>query len=88
MLLLKYFDSFLVLYHLNYYVYHVWIRLEYFKQIQILDFHGGKVAFIAEMRFLAESPSERISCYRVLDDDGQTISGSRFKEVLIFLPRY
>jgi 2-oxoisovalerate dehydrogenase E1 component alpha subunit len=48
---------------------------------QVLDFPGGKVAFVAEMGFLAESPKERISCYRVLDDCGQTMSGSRFKEV-------
>ncbi|KAF3334145.1 2-oxoisovalerate dehydrogenase subunit alpha 2 [Carex littledalei] len=48
---------------------------------QVLDFPGGKVAFVAEMRFLAESPKERISCYRVLDDSGQIVSGSRFKEV-------
>lgn len=39
--------------------------------------------FIPEMRFLEESPGERISCYRVLDDDGQTISGSIFREVAI-----
>lgn len=48
---------------------------------QVVDFPGGKVAFIAEMEFLAELSKERINCYRVLDDDGQTISGSSFKEV-------
>ncbi|XP_020680288.1 2-oxoisovalerate dehydrogenase subunit alpha 2, mitochondrial isoform X2 [Dendrobium catenatum] len=48
---------------------------------QVLDFPGGKVTFISEMRFLSESTGERISCYRVLDDNGQTISGSSFKEV-------
>lgn len=48
-----------------------------------MDFPGGKVMFVPELRFLAESPGERISCYRVLDDDGQTISGSSFQEVAI-----
>ncbi|KAL0909867.1 hypothetical protein M5K25_020774 [Dendrobium thyrsiflorum] len=48
---------------------------------QVLDFPGGKVMFIPEMRFLSESTGERISCYRVLDHNGQTISGSSFKEV-------
>ncbi|XP_072969269.1 2-oxoisovalerate dehydrogenase subunit alpha 2, mitochondrial isoform X1 [Typha angustifolia] len=48
---------------------------------QVLDFPGGKVTFDAEMRFLAESSVDRINCYRVLDDYGQTISGSRFQEV-------
>ncbi|KAL6906187.1 hypothetical protein ACP4OV_003788 [Aristida adscensionis] len=48
---------------------------------QEVDFPGGKVSFIAEMNFLPESQKERISCYRVLDDDGRTISGSVFQEV-------
>ena len=49
--------------------------------LQTIDFPGGKVSFVAEMNFLPESHGERISCYRVLDDDGRTISGSRFREV-------
>lgn len=48
---------------------------------QAVDFPGGKVSFVAEMNFLPESTRERINCYRVLDDDGRTISGSRFQEV-------
>jgi len=48
---------------------------------QTIVFPGGKVSFVAEMNFLPESHGERISCYRVLDDDGRTISGSRFREV-------
>uniref|UniRef100_K3Y8M5 Dehydrogenase E1 component domain-containing protein n=1 Tax=Setaria italica TaxID=4555 RepID=K3Y8M5_SETIT len=48
---------------------------------QAIDFPGGKVSFMAEMNFLPESHGERIKCYRVLDDDGKTISGSRFQEV-------
>nr|ACF85669.1 unknown [Zea mays] len=47
---------------------------------QAVDFPGGKVSFVAEMNFLPESTRERINCYRVLDDDGRTISGSRFQE--------
>lgn len=39
--------------------------------------------FVPEMRFLPGSPNERINCYRVLDDNGQTISGSRFQEVFV-----
>ncbi|CAN6335738.1 unnamed protein product [Urochloa humidicola] len=48
---------------------------------QAIDFPGGKVSFVAEMNFLPESHGERINCYRVLDDNGRTISGSRFQEV-------
>lgn len=48
---------------------------------QAVDFPGGKVSFVAEMNFLPDSQRERINCYRVLDDDGRTISGSRFQEV-------
>ncbi|OEL18275.1 2-oxoisovalerate dehydrogenase subunit alpha 2, mitochondrial [Dichanthelium oligosanthes] len=48
---------------------------------QAVDFPGGKVSFVAEMNFLPESHGERINCYRVLDDDGRTKSGSRFQEV-------
>lgn len=56
------------------------------SSMQALDFPGGKVMFVSEMRFLSESPSERVNCYRVLDDDGNTISDSHFEEVLIFKP--
>lgn len=57
---------------------------QYDEQIssnQALDFPGGKVMFVSEMRFLSESPAERVNCYRVLDDDGETISGSFFQEI-------
>lgn len=50
------------------------------NQDQILDFPGGKVMFVSEMAFQSES-RERINCYRVLDDNGRTISGSCFQEV-------
>lgn len=46
-----------------------------------VDFPGGKISFVGEMNFLPESQRERINCYRVLDDDGGTIYGSRFREV-------
>lgn len=48
---------------------------------QVLDFPGGKVAFTTEMRFISESPAERAHCYQVLDNDGQLIICSKFKEV-------
>lgn len=37
--------------------------------------------FVPEMNFLPGSTSERINCYRVLDDNGQTFSKSKFQEV-------
>ncbi|KAJ0976824.1 hypothetical protein J5N97_012298 [Dioscorea zingiberensis] len=51
------------------------------SNFQVLDFPGGKVNFSSELRFLSESPLERISCYRVLDDYGQIISASNFQQV-------
>ncbi|EEF46052.1 2-oxoisovalerate dehydrogenase, putative [Ricinus communis] len=44
-----------------------------FSNNKILDFPVGKIAFTPEMRFISESPEERIPCYRVLDDNGQLI---------------
>ncbi|KAG6475651.1 hypothetical protein ZIOFF_064880 [Zingiber officinale] len=46
-----------------------------------LDFPGGKVMFVPEMNFLPGSTSERINCYCVLDDNGQTFSKSKFQEL-------
>lgn len=51
------------------------------SNVQVLDFPGGKVNFSSEMRFLSESPAERISCYRVLDDYGRIISNSSSQQV-------
>ncbi|XP_062096239.1 2-oxoisovalerate dehydrogenase subunit alpha 2, mitochondrial-like [Humulus lupulus] len=48
---------------------------------QVLDFPGGKVAFSTELKFFSESPEERVHCYRVLDNDGQIISGSTYVQV-------
>ncbi|PON35296.1 Dehydrogenase, E1 component [Trema orientale] len=43
---------------------------------QGLDFPGGRVTFTSEMRFISESAGKRVSCYRVLDDDGDPIMKS------------
>ncbi|KAG6786093.1 hypothetical protein POTOM_007687 [Populus tomentosa] len=48
---------------------------------QDLDFPGGKVACISEMRFLPESAGKRIPCYRVLDDNGEIIVGSDYEQL-------
>ncbi|PON81550.1 Dehydrogenase, E1 component [Trema orientale] len=48
---------------------------------QVLDFPGGKVTFSPELRFISESPEERVHCYRVLDDNGQIITGSTYVQV-------
>lgn len=48
---------------------------------QALDFPGGPVAFTSQLRFISESPQNRINCYRILDDDGNTIAGSNFQQV-------
>ncbi|XP_020226449.1 2-oxoisovalerate dehydrogenase subunit alpha 2, mitochondrial isoform X2 [Cajanus cajan] len=47
----------------------------------VMDFPGGPVEFIPEMRFISESSKERIPCYRVLDDNGQPILGHNFVQV-------
>ncbi|XP_078433962.1 thiamine diphosphate-binding fold (THDP-binding) superfamily protein [Wolffia australiana] len=51
------------------------------EKTEVMDFPGGKVTFTPEMRFLAGSSTERIRCYRVLDEDGRLIPGSSFREV-------
>ncbi|XP_062096228.1 2-oxoisovalerate dehydrogenase subunit alpha 2, mitochondrial-like [Humulus lupulus] len=48
---------------------------------QALDFPGGKVTFSPELKFISESPEERVHCYRVLDNNGQIISGSTYVQV-------
>lgn len=54
-------------------------------ETQGLDFPGGRVAFTSNMKFLSDSPNERIPCYRVLDDDGNFMStaGSKFHELQV-----
>lgn len=48
---------------------------------QALDFPGGKVTYIPEMRFLSESNGKRVPCYRVLDDNGEIIIGSDYEQL-------
>ncbi|CAL5204355.1 unnamed protein product [Lathyrus oleraceus] len=48
---------------------------------QDIDFPGGNVKFVPHMRFLSESTQERIPCYRVLDDNGDTILGTQSVQV-------
>ncbi|KAL6993002.1 3-methyl-2-oxobutanoate dehydrogenase (2-methylpropanoyl-transferring) [Sarracenia purpurea var. burkii] len=49
---------------------------------QVLNFPGGKVKFTSEMTFLSELYStERIPCYRVLDDDGRPINYHNFLQI-------
>jgi len=49
--------------------------------LQGIDFPGGTVEFIPELKFISESVKERIPCYRVLDDNGQPIVGHNFVQV-------
>lgn len=52
-------------------------------ETQDMNFPGGRVAFTSDMKFLSDSPNERIPCYRVLDDDGKLIStaaGTKFQD--------
>ncbi|CAN0928521.1 2-oxoisovalerate dehydrogenase subunit alpha 1, mitochondrial [Linum grandiflorum] len=49
---------------------------------QVLDFPGGQVTYIPEMKFVSESNvDKRVPCYRVLDDNGVLIPGGEFEEV-------
>ncbi|KAA8546487.1 hypothetical protein F0562_002774 [Nyssa sinensis] len=48
---------------------------------QAMDFPGGRVSFTSEMRFISESPEKRIPCYRILDENGNALMGSRFEQV-------
>ncbi|PON40718.1 thiamine diphosphate-binding fold containing protein [Parasponia andersonii] len=43
---------------------------------QGLDFPVGRVTYTSEIRFTSESAGKRVSCYRVLDDDGDPIMKS------------
>ncbi|KAL1207989.1 2-oxoisovalerate dehydrogenase subunit alpha 1 [Cardamine amara subsp. amara] len=58
-------------------------QLDLVQQIDVddaqeLDFPGGKVSYTSEMKFIPESTSRRIPCYRVLDEDGRIIPDSDF----------
>ncbi|KAJ6337313.1 hypothetical protein OIU76_007065 [Salix suchowensis] len=48
---------------------------------QGLDFPGGNVACISEMRFLSESTGMRIPCYSVLDGNGEILVGSDYEQL-------
>ncbi|KAF3440606.1 hypothetical protein FNV43_RR18890 [Rhamnella rubrinervis] len=48
---------------------------------QVMDFPGGKVRFSPEMKFISESPEERVHCYQVLDENGKPITGSNYIQV-------
>ncbi|KAK6150756.1 hypothetical protein DH2020_015688 [Rehmannia glutinosa] len=43
---------------------------------QVMNFPGGIVKFTPELKFLSDTPEERIHCYRVLDDSGQPVSSN------------
>lgn len=49
-----------------------------------MDFPGGKIPFVSQMKFISESSETRLACYRVLDNNGSTISGSVFEQVINF----
>lgn len=49
---------------------------------QVLNFPGGEVKFTPEMKFIPQSSTERIRCYRVLDDNGQPITNRNFVQVV------
>ncbi|XP_038885350.1 2-oxoisovalerate dehydrogenase subunit alpha 1, mitochondrial [Benincasa hispida] len=48
---------------------------------QELDFPGGRVPFTNEMRFIAESTQQRVPCYRVLHENGDTITSNNFTQL-------
>ncbi|CAK9313780.1 unnamed protein product [Citrullus colocynthis] len=48
---------------------------------QELDFPGGKVPFTNEMRFIAESTQKRVPCYRVLHENGNTLTSNNFTQL-------
>ncbi|KAG9160044.1 hypothetical protein Leryth_005779 [Lithospermum erythrorhizon] len=51
------------------------------KALLALDFPGGKVSFVSQLKFIPEASGSRVPCYRVLDDHGCAISGSRFHQL-------
>ncbi|XP_049355881.1 2-oxoisovalerate dehydrogenase subunit alpha 2, mitochondrial-like [Solanum verrucosum] len=46
-----------------------------------MDFPGGKIPFVSQMKFISESSETRLACYRVLDNNGSPIPGSVFEQV-------
>ncbi|KAM7274664.1 hypothetical protein ACFE04_016530 [Oxalis oulophora] len=47
----------------------------------VIDFPGGKVKATPHMNFLSQSPSHRVPCYTVLDDDGKPLISNAFQQV-------
>ncbi|KAG5573075.1 hypothetical protein H5410_062841 [Solanum commersonii] len=58
--------------------YHVDIKHD---ENQAMDFPGGKIPFVSQMKFISESSETRLACYRVLDNNGSPIPGSVFEQV-------
>ncbi|XP_042067378.1 2-oxoisovalerate dehydrogenase subunit alpha 1, mitochondrial-like [Salvia splendens] len=48
---------------------------------QSIEFPGGRVGFTTQMEFISEATDKRVPCYRVLDDDGFPIAGTRFEQL-------
>ncbi|XP_049397665.1 2-oxoisovalerate dehydrogenase subunit alpha 2, mitochondrial-like [Solanum stenotomum] len=46
-----------------------------------MDFPGGRIPFVSQMKFISESLETRLACYRVLDNNGSPIPGSVFEQV-------
>ncbi|WMV57365.1 hypothetical protein MTR67_050750 [Solanum verrucosum] len=57
--------------------YHVDIKHD---ENQAMDFPGGKIPFVSQMKFISESSETRLACYRVLDNNGSPIPGSVFEQ--------
>ncbi|XP_071725764.1 2-oxoisovalerate dehydrogenase subunit alpha 2, mitochondrial-like isoform X2 [Rutidosis leptorrhynchoides] len=43
---------------------------------QVLDFPGGEVKFTPKLTFASGATEEWVHCYRVLDDNGQTLTNN------------
>ncbi|GMH00895.1 hypothetical protein Nepgr_002734 [Nepenthes gracilis] len=48
---------------------------------QGLDFPGGRVTFMSKMSFIGENLEKRIPCFRVLDDNGESVGGSDYEQM-------
>jgi len=55
---------------------------------QAIDFPGGNVKFIPQMRILSESQQHRVPCYRVLDDNGEPLFGTDFVQVCTYFTTF
>lgn len=48
---------------------------------QGMDFPGGKVMFTSEMSFIGDHSEKRVPCYRVLNVNGEILSGKTYQQV-------